>query len=80
MIWRGSFYLKGTSGIFQVNDPMDEDGNLLYDCESDAFRYKVGMDGAHLVGPFQRDLCVFRTLYHRNPRQVRSDEENLTII
>ena len=80
MIRCGSFYLKETSGRFQLNDPMDEDGNLIYDCEIDAFRYKFGMDGDYLVGPFQCDLCVFRTLYHRKPRQVRADEENLTII
>ena len=59
---------------------MGKDGKFLYDCESDASRYKVGMVGAHLMGPLQCDLCVFRTLYHMNPRQVRSDEYNLKII
>ena len=54
IIWYGSCDLKGTSDIFQVNEPMDEDGNLIYYCESDAFRYKVGMYGAHMMGLFQR--------------------------
>ena len=59
---------------------MDEYGNLLYDYVTDASIYKVVMDGAQLMGPFQCDLCVFRTRYHRNPRQVQDDEENLAII
>ena len=46
---------------------MGEYGNLLYDCESDTSRYKVGMDGAHLMGPFQCDLCVFSTCIIGNP-------------
>ena len=78
MVWYGSCYLNGTS--FQVNFPMDEDVNLIYDCKSDASRYKVVMDWSYLVGPFQYALCVFITLFHRETRQVISDEENLTII
>ena len=74
-----SCYLKGASNIFQVNDPMDEYGNLIYGCESDASIEKVGMYGSHLMGPFKCDLCVLCTLYHRNPRQVQYDEDNLTI-
>ena len=38
MVWCGSGYLNGTSDIFQLNDPMDKDGNLLYDCGIDASR------------------------------------------
>ena len=44
---------------------MDEDVNLIYDFDSDASRYKVVMGGAHLIGLFQCDLCVFPTLYYR---------------
>ena len=80
MVWCGSCYHKVTSDIFEVNETMDEDGNLIYDCESDASRYKVGMYGAHLMGPFQCDLCVFCTLYHNKRGQVWADEEYLTII
>ena len=65
MVWCDSCYLKGTSDIFQVNDPVDEYGNLIY-----ASRYMVEMDGAHLMGSFQCGLCVFCSLYNRNPRQV----------
>ena len=70
MVCCGSCYLKGTSYIFQVNEPMNEDGNLLYNFDIDASRYKVGMDQAHLLDPFQCYLCVFCALYHRNTRRV----------
>ena len=59
---------------------MDEDDDLLYDCKIYAYRYKVGMDGAHLMGNLQCDLCVFCTMYRRNPRQFRADADNITII
>ena len=70
MVWCGSCYIKGTSDIFKVNDPIYEDRNLLYDFESDAYRYTVEMDGSHHMGPFQCDLCVLHTLYHRKSRKV----------
>ena len=80
MVWCVSCYLKVILNIFQVNDTMDEDDNLLYDYKSDDSRYKVGTYGAHLMGPFQYDLCVFCTLYDRNPRRFRADEDKNTII
>ena len=80
MVWCGICYIKVTLDRIQVNYPMDEYGNLIYDCKSDASRYKVGMYGSHLMGTFQWDLCVFRTLYHRNPIQVIAYGENIRII
>ena len=65
---------------FHINEPRDEDGNLMYDCESDQHRYKIGIDGAHTMIPFQCDICIFRTLFSRNPRLELSDRENLAII
>ena len=38
------------------------------------------MDGDHLMALFQCDLCIFCSLYHRNPIQVIYDAENLTTI
>ena len=80
MVWCGSCYHKVTSDIFEVNETMDEDGNLIYDCNSDASRYKVGMYGAHLMGPFKSDLYVSLILYHRNPRKFIPDKDDLKII
>lgn len=52
----------------------------MYDCDSDKARFKEGIDGAHLIAPFQCDLCIFRTLWKRDPRPVISDTENLQVI
>ena len=52
MVWCGTCYIKEKSDIFQVNDPMDEDVSLIYDYEIYASRYKFGIDGSHLMGPF----------------------------
>ena len=80
MTWCGSCYRQAESDNFQINQLKDEDGNVVYDCESDKDRYKVGIDGSHLMTNFQCDVCVFRTLYQRNPRRVVSDSENLVVI
>ena len=80
MVWCGSCYQKDALDRFQINEPIDEDGNSMFDCESDKLRYNVGMDGAHLMTPFQCDLCVFRTLFKRDPRNVEMDKENLSVI
>jgi hypothetical protein len=59
---------------------LDEDGVPLYNKPSDKFRYKVGTNGAHLIVPFQCDLCIFRTLFKRDPRDVIGDKQNCAII
>ena len=59
---------------------MDEDGSPIYDCESDEFRYKRGIDGAQFMIPFQCDLCIFRLLFKRNPTKTTHDQDNLIII
>ena len=59
---------------------MDEEGDEMYATEEDVQRYNVGIDGSHLMTCFQCDLCVFRTLFKRNPSSVRTDIENLMII
>ena len=64
----------------RINQALDEDGRPMHDCASDAIRYKIGIDGAHLMLPFQCDLCLFRTLFKRNPRGVTADKENLIIL
>ena len=80
MVWCGLCYQRDKSDNFHINELTDEDGTRMYDCESDRLRYKVGIDGAHLVSPFQCDLCLFRTLYARNPRRDLADMEHLKVI
>ena len=80
MVWCGRCYRKEELDNFHINQMVDDDGNDLLDCEVDLDRYKVGIDGSHLMTPFQCDLCVFRNLYGRNPRQVLADQENLVVI
>ena len=80
MVWCGNCYAKAESDDFHINQRVDEDGNDMYDCASDLSRHKTGIDGSHLMTPFQCDLCIFRNLYKRNPRQVLSDEESLVVI
>lgn len=52
----------------------------MYEDSQDLQRYKVGCDGAHLMMPFQCDLCIFRSLYKRNPMMGPSDTEALQVI
>ena len=52
----------------------------MYDDECNVDRFKVGIYGAHLLLPFQCNLCIFRSLFKRNPREERGDLENLSVI
>ena len=52
----------------------------MYEKAEDELRYTQGIDGAHLMVTFQCDLCIFRTLFSRNPRIVQGDKESLGII
>jgi hypothetical protein len=79
-VWCGDCYRRDESDNFQINELRDEDNRLMYDCESDANRYKRGINGAQLMIPFQCDLCIFRTLFKRNPTPARGDKENLAVI
>ena len=80
MVWCGSCYQKDSEDRFHINKLTDEDGNDMLDCESDKHRYIRGIDGSHLMTPFQCDLCIFRTLHKRDPRRVELDMENLKVI
>jgi hypothetical protein len=80
MVWCGACYQREESDRFQINELLDEFGAPMYDCESDKIRFKQGIDGAHLMVPFHCDLCIFRTLWGRNPRNVISDKENLQVL
>jgi hypothetical protein len=79
-VWCGECYRQGESDKFHINKGVDEDGNDMLDRESDANRYKTGIDGSHLMTPFQCDICIFRNLYKRDPRSVTADKENLVVI
>lgn len=52
----------------------------MYQDEVDEDRYIVGCDGAQFMVPFQCDLCIFRSLYKRDPRGGPSDLEALETI
>ena len=80
MVWCGSCYARADSDDFHINQRVDEDGEYMLDCESDLNRYKTGINGSHLMTPFQCDLCIFRNLYKRSPRLVLADEESLVVI
>ena len=73
MMWCGPCYQKDESDKFHVNVPEDEDGNEMFGDDSDANRYNYGMNGGQFMTPFQCDLCIFRTLFRRNPRKEISD-------
>jgi hypothetical protein len=79
-VWCGPCYQVDELDKFHINQLNDEDGNPMYDCESDNARYKQGVDGAHLMIPFQCDLCVYRTLFKRDPTSTVADIENLRVI
>jgi hypothetical protein len=79
-VWCRSCYRRAESDNFQINELKDEDNRPMYDCKSDAERYKCGIDGAQFMTPFQCDLCIFRNLYKRNPRVTIADKENLDVI
>ena len=59
---------------------MDDDGLPMYEDADDEQRYKVGCDGAQFMIPFQCDLCIFRSLFKRDPMNVPLDKEALEVI
>ena len=80
MVWCGECYQKGESDNFHINQRVDDEGNLVVESNLDQERYIKGIDGSHLVTPFQCDLCIFRNLYKQNPRPVTLDRESLAVI
>ena len=79
-VWCGKCYQAGRFDRFHINQQFDEDGNEVYDCPSDKGRYKEGVDGAHLMCTFQCDVCMFRCLFKRDPRNTVGDYEHMTVI
>ena len=79
-VWCGPCYQREESDRFVINQPVDEDGVLMYDEECDKNRYCIGIDGAQFMNPFQCDLCIFRTLFNRDPTQTVGDKENMIVI
>ena len=78
--WCGKCYVRKDCDKFRINEPKDEDGLPMFEDEEDEQRYKVGCDGAQFLIPFQCDLCIFRSLFKRDPRQGPSDLEALEVI
>ena len=52
----------------------------MYEDEDDEQRFKVGCNGAQFMMPFQCDLCLFRSLFRRDPRDTPGDTESLEVI
>lgn len=77
--WRGC-YQKEKLDRFHINQPLDKDRNLMYNDEWDQNHYCAGLDDAQSMLPFQCDLCMFHTLFNRDPRDNQADLENLSII
>jgi hypothetical protein len=80
MVWCGGCYRKAEQDKFQINEPVDEFGQSYHEDNAQNVRYKVGTDGAHLILPFQCDICIFRSLFKREPREDISDRENQVVI
>ena len=59
---------------------MDEDGVPMYEKAEDEFRYTQGIDGAHLTVTFQCDICIFRSLFNRDPIESTDDKDSLSVI
>lgn len=79
-MWCGSCYQAPENDSFHINHLLDEDGNDIYDCLSDARRYKEGIDGAQFVTTFQCDICIFHLLFKRKPTVTTQDYESLIVI
>ena len=79
-VWCRRCYLAAESDNFHINQLTDEDGDPIYDCPSDKYRYKIGMDGAQFSVPFMCDLCLFRLLFKHNPVKIIHDNDSLAII
>ena len=52
----------------------------MYDDPSDDNCYKEVIYGAHLIPPFQCDICVFCTILKKDPRRCYDDKQNLARI
>ena len=61
---------------FYVAVPENEAGVPLQKKDDDA-RYLEGIDGAHLMHPFQCDICWFRNLKLRSPIKGDSADDKL---
>ena len=80
MVWCCRCYRRDKLDKSHIDEPSDDDGAVMYNDESDEHGHKIGIDGAHLMLPFQCDLCLFRTLFLRNPRKEIGDKETLIVI
>ena len=79
-MWCGNCYRRKDCDKFRINEPIDDDGLPMYEDSEDEDRFKVGCNGAQFMIPFQCDLCMFRSLYKRDPRPGPTDKEALEVI
>ena len=69
-MWKGSA-TKHTnphkSEQIHIKHLLDEDGNHIYNCPLDEWRHRDGMGGAQFWETFQCDICIFRSMFKRDP-------------
>ena len=64
--WCGKCYTADTSLKFHVSVAENDEG-ITWKRKHDNREFLVGVNGAHLLQPFQCDLCWFRNLQNQNP-------------
>ena len=77
-MWCGKCYTTHPRNPFPIKLPLDEEGDLQID-ERDLDRFKTGRDGDHLITAFQCDLCHFRNIQGRDPREGNFQDESLLV-
>lgn len=72
-MWCGGCYRERPGTQFQVIVPTDKSG-FEWLKKGEENRFLVGRAGDHAITPFQCDLCVFRMLTGRDPRDDGTDD------
>lgn len=77
--WCNGCYKIEDDGRFPIRKPKDEEGYVLANAK-DERRFLFGREGDHLVTTFQCDLCHFRNIHQRSPREDGSDDVVMNFI
>ncbi|KAK1734216.1 hypothetical protein QTG54_014983 [Skeletonema marinoi] len=71
--WHAECYTCLGQGKFPLEELVDEEGNVWHTQEEREKRVNFGVKGAHLVVPFQCEICWLRQLEKRDPTSSDSD-------
>ena len=77
-MWCGGCYSTHPLDPYPVKRSRDEARALQVD-DKDVDRFQVGRNGDHLMMAFQCDLCHFRNMKKRDPRQEHYPDESLLL-